>query len=292
MKQWPVTMGVDRLRQIHRFQTHLAQTPRALTPALVAWSHRETVLEIDGAAWEIAEWKPGFPLEQVGEASDEQIVQCAEALARMHHRSESFESRTCVPDGLKQRLDAMIDAVRPGNDSRRRFLDTISTRDSYSASGILQDLFLRAICVIPDVFAPMRTLTEIPTACFWVLRDVWREHILFRDQRVSGIFDFGAARLDWPGLDLVRALGTMMFESDPRWQSALDRYLEVRPDPSMTLANLRAVHRASVALSGLQWLDWFAAGQFDWTNRSSQVWHRVKEIQRQLEDFERILLRE
>jgi hypothetical protein len=53
------------------------------------------------------------------------------------------------------------------------------------------------------------------------------------------------------------------------------------------LTDLVAIHRASVALSALQWLDWFAEGQFDWTNRSSQVWNRILELQQQLEDFQK-----
>lgn len=287
MKRWPVTMERERLQEIHRFQNHLADSEKPFTPGLVKWSNGNTLLEADGVCWEISDWRPGSPIENLGDVDDNQIRQCAEALASIHSRSESYGTQAIIPPGLKQRFDGMVAAIRPQTVKRRRFLDSISAHNKYLAANVLNDIYLRAISVIPSVFEPVKRLSETSTKCFWILRDVWRQHLLFRENRLSGILDFGAARIDWPGLDFVRAFGTLMFESDPRWPIALEHYLNQRPDDSLVLTDLVAIHRASVALSALQWLDWFAEGQFDWTNRSSQVWNRILELQQQLEDFQK-----
>lgn len=286
MKRWPVTMERDRLSMIHRFQEHLAGCEKPITAGLIRWTNGETLLEADGVCWEITEWKSGLPIEEVGQANDEQIKQSAEAIALLHQQSASYETQTCKPPGLQQRYEGMLKAVRPPNDKRVRFLDSISAHNKYLAANVLHDIHRRAMSVIPSILDPMKRLAETPATCFWILRDVWREHILFRDNRLSGIIDFGAARIDWPGLDLVRAFGTLMFDSDPRWSTAVAHYSNLRSDGSVVFADLKAVHRASVALSALQWLDWFAEGHFDWTNRQSQTWNRILEIQRQLEDFQ------
>ncbi len=286
MKRWPVTMERDRLSKIHRFQDYLAVSEKPVTAGLIRWSNGDTLLEADGVYWEITEWKTGLPIAEIGQASDEQIKQCAEAIALLHGRSGSYETQTCKPPGLQQRYEGMLKAARPPNNKRLRFLDSIATHNKYLAANVLHDIHRRAMSIIPDFLDPMKRLAETPVTCFWILRDVWREHILFRDNRLSGIIDFGAARVDWPGLDLVRAFGTLMFDSDPRWSPAVARYSDLRSDNSLVHTDLKIVHRASVALSALQWLDWFAEGHFDWTNRQSQMWNRILEIQRQLEDFQ------
>jgi Ser/Thr protein kinase RdoA (MazF antagonist) len=286
MKRWPVSMEQEWLLRIHRFQDFLSEDPQVITPGLLKWSNGKTLLEADGVFWSIEDWKSGLPIDRLGQASDEQILRCAESLANMHLRSESYGVEVRIAPGLKQRHENLLHAVRPPNDQRRRFLDSITTHSESLAASILNDIYLRAMCCIPSVIDTIQRLSETPVTCFWILRDIWRQHILYREQRISGFIDFGAARIDWPGLDLVRALGTLMLASDPRWPKALARYLEKRPDGSLVIESLKSVHQASVALSALQWLDWFAVGQFDWTNRSSQVWNRVLELQQLLMDFE------
>lgn len=287
MKRWPVTAERERLLEIHRFQSYLADTRKSLTPGLVKWSNGETLLEADDAYWEIADWKSGAPIENLGDVNDEQIRQCAEALASIHSRSESYHTQVGVSPGIQQRVDGMIAAIQPCTDKRRRFLESISAYDKYVAANVLKDISIRSMRVIPSLLDSVQRLSKKSVKCFWILRDVWRQHILFQGNRISGMIDFGAARMDWPGLDLVRAFGTLMFESDPRWTMAIMHYLNQRGDDSLELADIRMIHRASVALSALQWLDWFAEEQFDWTNRLSSSWNRVLELQRQLEDFDR-----
>jgi Ser/Thr protein kinase RdoA (MazF antagonist) len=287
LKRWPILMDRDRLNAIHRFQQYLSDGDKACTPRLLKWCHGETLLEAEGVYWEIAEWKSGHPVERLGQSSQTQLLNCVEAIARLHEQSRSYEALVQIAPGLKQRYEGLLHAIEPIEHKRNKFLDSISSHDQYESTKTLKEIYLRAMRVIPQVIEPLHRLSETPTVCFWVLRDVWREHLLYRGDQVVGILDFGAARIDWPGLDLARSIGTLLLDSDPRWSIAHSAYLQRRPDCQITLPDLKNVHRASVALSALQWLDWFAEGQFDWTNQSSRYWNRVLELQRQLADIEK-----
>jgi hypothetical protein len=285
IKRWPTNMARERLLEIHGFQNRMTQSDKTLLPRLLRWSDGQTLLEANGSSWEIAEWKPGAPIEKLGEISDEQLCQCAEALAMLHLQSAAQKSAMLPPPGLEQRARGITRALRAEPSSAHRFLHSIASHPSQFAAHVLQDLCIRAHRILPTLTNTIDRMSKERVLCFWVLRDVWREHLLFDGGRLTGIIDLGAARIDWPGLDLVRAFGTLMTGSDPRWSIAIVRYLEARPDTSITFASLESVHRASVALSALQWIDWFAEGRFDWTNPESPAWGRVLELQRQLEDL-------
>jgi Ser/Thr protein kinase RdoA (MazF antagonist) len=285
IKLWPASIATERLLEIHAFQNHMTRCPEPILPRLVQWSDGHTLLEADGTRWEIAEWKPGAPIEKLGEISDEQLCQCADALAILHLQSAAQSSAMHPPPGLAQRAQGITRALRAERSSAHRFLHSIASHHSQSAAQVLQDLSTRAHRILPAVMDTIERMSRARVLCFWVLRDVWREHLLFQGNRLTGIVDLGAARMDWPGLDLVRAFGTLMSGSDPRWSFAIARYLETRPDTSITFASLEAVHRASVALSALQWIDWFAEGRFDWADSGSRAWARVIELQQQLVDL-------
>lgn len=285
LKRWPITFDQQRLRRIHDFQQYLAQRDILCTPKLVSWSNGDTLLKLDGACWEIAEWKPGEPIAGIGKVNDDQLLQLMERLAEIHDRSRDYATDLCVPPGIADRYANLVHASQVIEDKRRQFVESICNLREFSDLQVLKDLFLRAMRVVVACIEPLQQLAAKTATCFWVLRDVRREHVLYCRNAVFGIIDFGAARIDWPGLDLVRSLGTMMLDSDPRWPDAVAHYLRCRPDSSIDVMRVKQVHRASVALSALQWIDWFADGEFDWTDHSSHAWARVMELYEHLVDL-------
>jgi Ser/Thr protein kinase RdoA (MazF antagonist) len=287
LKRWPLLLDRDHLDSIHRFQQFLAEGDRACTPRLMRWCHGGTCLDADSVHWELAEWKSGHPIEHLGQVSDQQLREAMEAIARMHQRSQQYVVTQGPAPGLRQRLEGLRRCIDPPNDKRQRFLDSIVSHGDSSASKILVDLGVQAKKLAVQCLEPIREWSQSQFRCFWILRDVWREHLLFRGDHLIGILDFGAARVDWPGLDLVRSLGTLLLDSDPRWTTALAIYSRAQPETTLELELLKIVHRASIAISALQWLDWFADGQFDWTLASARSWQRVLELRAQLTDIEK-----
>ena len=107
--------------------------------------------------------------------------------------------------------------------------------------------------------APLET-APIPT--HFVVRDLHDEHILYTGQEITGIVDFGAARIDDPATDLVRLLGTLEPFDHGRWLSGLHHYQASRSwreEDRLDLFEpdrLRLLDEAANLLSAAQWMEW------------------------------------
>lgn len=106
-------------------------------------------------------------------------------------------------------------------------------------------------------------LVEQPTEQHFVVRDLWSDHVLFMDERVTGVIDFGAARVDEPAADLARLTGSLEPHDESLRTWAVETYHSSRQkgpasgiDLDMLLARTRVLDQSSTLLSALQWLDW------------------------------------
>ena len=80
--------------------------------------------------------------------------------------------------------------------------------------------------VIPDLLRRWvdRTWPLQPCLC-----DVWHDHVLFDGDRVTGLIDYGAMKIDHPAVDLARLLGSLAEDDLAGWTIGLAAYREVRP---------------------------------------------------------------
>jgi Ser/Thr protein kinase RdoA (MazF antagonist) len=100
---------------------------------------------------------------------------------------------------------------------------------------------------LSDVGRPMRL-----AVC---LRDVHREHILFDDDAVSGLIDFGAVGIDAPACDLARWLGSVAPDDDAALQLSLEAYRSIRRLEPSAESTLQLFDRTGCVLSALHWLE-------------------------------------
>jgi len=287
LKRWPLAWDRKRLAEIHRFQKFLSRDPESFTPQLLEWSHGDTLLETDQGCWELSDWRPGKPLETIGLVSDAQLIACAQGIARLHEGCRRYGVQVHVAPGLTQRRDGLMRLLGEPHRALHRLLPIVESHRAQASSTMLLELATRAQRVAASAVDAWEGWSRTPVQCSWVLRDLWREHLLFRGEALTGILDFGAARIDWPGLDLIRALGTLMLDSDPRWSLALAQYVQRQPSIELDLGIAKWVHRVSVSLSAMQWLEWLADGTFDWQQTNGRQWQRIKELLAQLQDIER-----
>ena len=61
------------------------------------------------------------------------------------------------------------------------------------------------------------------------LCDVWHDHVLFDGDRVTGLVDYGAVKIDHPAVDVARLLGSLVEDDADGWAIGLTAYREVRP---------------------------------------------------------------
>lgn len=88
------------------------------------------------------------------------------------------------------------------------------------------------------------------------LRDVWSDHVLFRRERVSGLIDFGAMRVESPAADVARLLGSMAADRWDEWQIGLSAYQEIRPLEAAEHRLVKALDASTALLAGMNWARW------------------------------------
>ena len=107
--------------------------------------------------------------------------------------------------------------------------------------------------------------------------DLWRDHVLFRGEQVSGIIDFGAMKVESPATDIARLLGSLAGDDPQCWKAGLMAYHQMRPlqDPESRL--IEVFDHSATLLAGVNWLKWLLLEerQFDSPQR---VLERMDEI--------------
>ena len=91
----------------------------------------------------------------------------------------------------------------------------------------------RAWRVLPHWIDTIPDLLTRWTARTWPLQpclcDVWHDHVLFDGDRVTGLVDYGAVKIDHPAVDVARLLGSLVGDDAEGWAAGLTAYREVRP---------------------------------------------------------------
>jgi Ser/Thr protein kinase RdoA (MazF antagonist) len=88
------------------------------------------------------------------------------------------------------------------------------------------------------------------------IRDVWHDHLLFQENKVSGLIDFGSMGVDNVSCDIARLLGSLAGGSPVFWQLGLEAYAEIRGLSAVELELVRAFDRSSLLLGALNWVAW------------------------------------
>lgn len=89
-----------------------------------------------------------------------------------------------------------------------------------------------------------------------VIRDVWHDHLLFTDNDLTGLVDFGAMQIDNVALDLSRVLGSLVSNQPDRWRFAIETYSNTRQLSPREIEFVFVLDQSSAFLGGLNWLKW------------------------------------
>jgi homoserine kinase type II len=85
---------------------------------------------------------------------------------------------------------------------------------------------------------------------------VWHDHVLFVDNEVTGLIDFGAVAIDTPAVDVARLLGSLAVDDAGEWQRGLEAYATIRPFSADELRAVAALDASSTVLAGCNWIRW------------------------------------
>ncbi|MCC7086600.1 MAG: phosphotransferase [Pirellulales bacterium] len=286
LRCWPPeSPDINRLRYIHSVLAEVAAAGFRQIPQPIPALDGVTFVEKFDHHWELSPWLPGEPdrPDRLDHSSSAVRIQAAcSALAAFHraaHRAEGFQSLGSAP-GLLARIEHLRTLLAGGIHELCRQIERHQARwpDLAQRSQPFIGLFVRAA---PDVLRRITALAALQVPIQSCIRDVHRDHILFVDDAVTGIVDFGSMKPDSVASDIARLLGSMAIDHAHLWEEGLAIYSQIRSLSADERRLIRAYDQSAVLLSGIHWLQWlFAEGRrFE---RPAAVLHRFDVMMQRL----------
>lgn len=256
LRRWPREHPTPaRLDFIHGVLRHVAQGGFELLPLPIATREQATFVIQDGRLWELSPWMPGTA-DYEADPNSMKLESAMQALARFHLGSATFPSAEPLPTpspGIGNRL-RQLQAWLGGD------LRTLAACLKRVAWPELEVQARRLLALVPG--ATLGLEERLHEAASWTvhlqpcLRDIWHDHVLFQQDRVSGLVDFGA--LDWEDVsaDVARLLGSLAGVDQAAWQFGLRAYQSHNALSPRQLHLVEVFDACAPILSGLNWLRW------------------------------------
>jgi Ser/Thr protein kinase RdoA (MazF antagonist) len=260
LRRWAYDFQRDRLAPIHAVQAHLAATG---LPVPVPLPRRDgpSLLESDGACWELAPWMPGIA-DYWSDPRPSKLAAACHALAQLHLAASGVPASirpeaSYISPALQNRSERLRSLNQGGLEELRATVERLPTG---TEKNLAQEIITLAAKLAPIELKKSHHWRDCELPLQWCLRDVWHDHVLFTDDVVTGIIDFGAASLDSPAVDVVRLLGSMVGDDRDRWQLGLAAYEWVRPLRDEEREVLPYLDSTAVLLAPVNWVRWLYAG--------------------------------
>ncbi len=254
LRAWPPDDSFPaRLHHTHHLMTLARGAGLKFVPRLELSTDQSSCVEYRGRWWELAEWMPGRA-DYRDRPTTVRLETACSALARLHRSWGQGHQSTGECPAVARRFDRLLQWQR---------LRGWSPPDSASQSESLGPLIERAESVLTPWLPLIPTWLLRWTTARWSLQpclcDVWHDHLLFEDDRLTGLIDYGSVKLDHVAVDLARLLGSLVEDDDECWQIGLAAYRGVRPLSAEEEELARALDRTGTLLGVANWLRWLSA---------------------------------
>jgi Ser/Thr protein kinase RdoA (MazF antagonist) len=249
LRAWPPHETRDQLLYRHRLMTTARQYGLLFVPAIFTTLNGVTEIEYAGRFWELTEWLPGRA-DFHESPSHARLEAACTALAQLHIVWQSLPSEEIVCAAVQRRLrfldewhHLMISGWRP-----------LAVADRLDP---LLPLVERAWRLLPVALdrVPQRLNSwkgirrSQPCLC-----DLWHDHLLFEDDRLTGVIDYGAVKIDHVSVDLARLLGSLVADDADGWRRGLQAYRRITPLTTEEEKLAHTLDETGVVLGVANWL--------------------------------------
>jgi homoserine kinase type II len=250
LRAWPAHETMARLQYRHRLMALARDKGLSFVPAVFATVEGATAVAEAGRLWELTEWLDGRA-DFAEFATPSRLEAACEALAALHRAWECLAGPPIPCPAVQRRLDFLRDW---------QALVTTGWRPLPQAADPLGDLARRAagllprwLAGVPQRLAPWaaRALPVQPCLC-----DLWHDHLLFVGDRLTGLVDYGAVKLDHVAVDLARLLGSLVGDDAAGWECGLKVYRRGRPLSPAEEELARVLDHTGAILGLANWLRW------------------------------------
>lgn len=295
VRRWPTEHPtIQRLHFMHQLLQLARQAGLQFVPQLYNLSTGQSYELIEQHLWEVTQWLPGSA-DYLESPSEAKLFATIQAIASLH-QAWSNPLTNSVP------MQASQEAMQPSQDSpavvqRIERLEywlgklTLGSKWESLCSRELELQLGRATLRslqrfgepwLRELQAARKPLSHLQP----VLRDVWSDHILFVGDRVTGIVDYGAMRIDEPETDLARLLGSLEPLSLSKRKSGVEFYMNCLPDSSISWQRVELLDRTSTLLIALQWFEWLVLERREFAAPTSQLIARWQNALARVTQFE------
>ncbi len=238
LKAWPTRFEASRLGSIHRAM-FAARVHGQLdfVPAITRTLDQQTFVNTD-QLYDLTAWMPGVADFAI-QPNDAKLRAACTALAELH--------RVWANNAIVQ---APIPAVARRLDVCQAFVKSLPHVDHPElkrAMALLPTLVKQAIATLEPW-----SLNRVPV--FPCLCDVWHDHVLFTGDRVTGIVDYGAMKVDTPAVDLARLLGDLVGDDEVRFDFGLHAYHAINPPVTVSSQLVKQLDRTGIVCAIIHWV--------------------------------------
>lgn len=268
LRRWPSEYpSVDQLQFIHGVLGHAARHGIEFLPLPIATSDGQTFVQHDGHLWELAPWLSGAA-DYDQSPNPAKLANAMMKLAAFHVATANCDFRIgskvlasgpalSTRDGpcpaIVNRLERLSELRQSGISSLERAISAADWPEFACSAKAFVDLLPSAVPLVVDLLAP---LADVPFALQPCIRDVWHDHVLFVDDEVRGLIDFGALAIEAPVVDVARLLGSLAKDDATGWQRGLEAYATIRRLTSVERRAIAALDASGTVLAGCNWIRW------------------------------------
>jgi Ser/Thr protein kinase RdoA (MazF antagonist) len=253
LKSWPPSrIDSIRLSWIHDRLTFARSCGIEFLPSIARRRDGLSCSEFGERVWDLIDWMPGIADFQ-GRPTAARMASAMSALAQLHRVWRQAESGVGPCPSITRRLERVNqweDLLRRG--WRPNFL----TCDVESVGAIAKQAWPLILAHVPTIRNLLSQLLNRQFRLQTCLGDIWHDHVLFKDDRVVGIIDFGSVRVDSPAVDLARLLGSFAPLDDSLYLAGLNDYRSHAPLSDDEVELTRILDYAGTVLGAANWLLW------------------------------------
>ena len=288
LRAWPRdSLPVERIRGLHRLLRHVHDAGVVEVAVPICTHHGDTLFSHGGKSWQVEPWMPGCA-DFHSHPAPERIRSAFMGLARWHAAASSFQptqptsaeshwfrsESSAVSPAVNERLQQLRELKHDWSDARG--FDRLSDVGRRLPDRFA-DLCLRALHAFrrtaASVIESLQAATSIRVDLQPCIRDVWHDHLLFTDDRLTGLIDCNATRTENVASDLARLTGSLFGDDHRSQDAALAAYESMRRITSDERALMRILDRSGVLLSAMHWVRRLLA--HDPAINNDVVWSRL-----------------
>lgn len=263
LRKWPAaSLPGERIKGLHRLLRHVFDACLYEVAVPVAALNGETLVTHAGRYWQLEPWMPGRA-DYWMHPSPQRLRDVMARLALFHQltrdyadagsaRQWFFHEDQAISPAVKERLAFLNEWKETKIHRLRSALNTKARRELYEMG---KELALRFDRTAQFIEAKLEVLSRVPFRLQPCLRDLWHDHVLFTEEKVTGLIDASACRSDNIAADLARLLGSLLLDDRAAWELALEEYEEHHSLDGQEKALLEALDQSGILLSGLAWMD-------------------------------------